>query len=114
MNALQEALLRAGVVDKAAADRAAGRNGKRLSVRAPDLRRARQQWLTEDARDELLRDPTSEAACRLIREAHQRFQDGTDEFRRFLRPLYELRDQLDRLDLEARAGLILRRLTPER
>lgn len=110
MTALQQALLRAGVVDKDTVDWAAGRDGKPPRVRTPPLSSARRRWLAEDAKTELLRDPTSEIARRLIREAHDKYDDKSDEFRQFLRPLYELRDQLDRTDRGARERLIHRLL----
>lgn len=110
MTAIQQALLRAGVVDKDAVDWAEGRDGKPPRVQTPAISSARRRWLTEDAKEELLRDPTSETARRLIREAHDRYDDGSDEFRRFLRPLYALRDRLDTTNRSAREPLINRAL----
>ena len=110
MTAIQQALLRAGVVDKDAVDWAQVRDGKTPRVQVPSLADARRRWLVEDAKIVLLRDPTSEAARQLIREARMRFDDESDEFRRLLRPLYGLREQLDQTTRAAREQLIRRTL----
>ncbi|MDP3771051.1 MAG: hypothetical protein Q8R16_02005 [bacterium] len=109
MTALQQALLKARVVDQDAIDWATGRDGAPKRAQAPSMEVARRRWL-EGARAELLADPTSETARRLIRDVHERYDDGSDEFRRFLRPFYTLRDQLDRTARAAREQLIRRTL----
>ena len=102
MSAMQQALVRAGVVDRDAADWAAGRDGTTpRRIQAPSMAASRKRWLME-ALDELRADPTSETARRRIREAHDRYDDRSDEFRQFLRPLYTERDRIEQATRDAR------------
>ena len=107
MSAMQQALVRAGVVDRDAADWAAGRDGTTPRTQAPSMADSRKRWLAETMA-ELRADPTSETARRLIREAHERYDDRSDEFRRFLRPLYTERDRIEQAARDARRQLTRR------
>jgi len=108
MNSLREQMLLTGLASKESVEKIEAKKRKKEEkkfqkiVSPPAMSMA--QW-KNTARKKLIDEPTLQTLRQVIKETHNLFKE-TKNFRRFLYPLYQLRDELEEIPREKRRQLI--------
>ena len=108
MNSLREQMLSLGLASKESVEKIEAKKRQKEEkkfqkmVSPPAMSIA--QWKNK-ARKMLIAEPTLQTLRQIIKETHDLFKE-TKNFRRFLYPLYNLRDKLEEIPKERRKQLI--------